>query len=125
MTKQSIAIIGLQALGTQFLVAMVNLKNKGVDVLGVSETKYTEGTKIAEDNGISNLTIEQVVEMGDEVDIIFDLSGNKDIRKELRKTLFSSDNQHTVIAPESVAHLMYAMIDDKPLPTSNSDIRGY
>lgn len=125
MDNQNIAIIGLHDLGTEFFKAMVSLKAKGVNVLGVSEITFTEGAKYAQDLGIGNVTINQVVEMGDKVDIIFDLSNDREIRKELRKELFSSNNQHTVIAPESVARLMYTMIDEKPLPESDLEKAGY
>jgi len=125
MENQNIAIIGLHDLGTQFFKAMINLKEKGVNVLSVSEKSFTEGSQAAQDLGIGNLSIEEVVDMGDQVDIIFDLSGDREIRKELRKTLFSSNNQHTVIAPESVARLMYTMIGNKPLPETESGKIGY
>ncbi|HFD31879.1 MAG TPA: homoserine dehydrogenase [Gammaproteobacteria bacterium] len=125
MDNQNIAIIGLKDLGTQFFKAMINLKKRGVKVLGVSEPAFTEGAKFAQDLGINNMTINEVVEMGDQIDIIFDLSGDTEIRKELRKTLFSSNNQHTVIAPESVARLMYTMINENPLPDNNAVKAGY
>ena len=125
MDNQNIAIIGLHDLGTEFFKAMINLKDKGVNVLGVSETAFTEGAQYAQDLGIGNVSINKVVEMGDKVDIIFDLSNDREIRKELRKELFSSNNQHTVIAPESVARLMYTMIDEKQLPEHGENKTGY
>jgi len=125
MDNQNIAIIGLHDLGTEFFKAMINLKNRGVNVLGVSERTFTEGVQYAQDLGIGNVTINQVVGMGNKVDIIFDLSNDREIRKELRKELFSSNNHHTVIAPESVARLMYTMIGENSLPKSYPDETGY
>lgn len=125
MQKQNIAIIGLNNVGTEFFKAMVNLKDKGVNVLGVSEKVFTEGTKLAQELGIKNLTIEELVDLGESVDVIFDLSSDRNIRKDLRKTLFSSQNQHTVIAPESVARLMYTMIGKEPLPAGSNTNIGY
>lgn len=125
MNNQNIAIIGLNDAGTEFFKAMVGLKDKGVNVKGVSENVFTEGSQIAQNLGINNMSIDQIVGLGEDIDIIFDLSGDRNIRKELRATLFSSQNNHTVIAPESVARLMYTMIGDKKLPdTSHSNI-GY
>ena len=125
MQNQNIAIIGLHDLGTEFFRAMIDLKDRGVNVLSVSEISFTEGVQYAQDLGIGNISINEVVEMGDKLDIIFDLSNNRETRKELRKELFSSNNLHTVIAPESVARLMYTMIGDKSLPETASAKPGY
>ncbi|MDX1811113.1 MAG: homoserine dehydrogenase [Gammaproteobacteria bacterium] len=125
MQNQNVAIIGLNNVGTEFFRAMVGLKEKGVEVVSVSEKAFTEGTQLAQDLGVKNLPLEELVDQGEAIDIIFDLSGDREIRKELRKTLFSSNNQHTVIAPESVAQLMYTMIGDKPLPIGEHSNIGY
>ncbi len=125
MQQQNIAIIGLNDVGTAFFKAMLELKDQGVNVLGVSETVFTEGAQLAQESGVQNLNIDQIVELGETLDIIFDLSGNREIRKNLRKTLFSSHNQHTVIAPESIARVMYTMIGKEPLPPNDSPSIGY
>ena len=125
MENQNIAIIGLNSAGTELFKAMIELKSKGVNVLGVSESIFTEGSQLAQELGITNMSIDQIIDMGDKVDVIFDLSGNREIRKELRTTLFSSQNQHTVIAPECVARLMYTMVSDQALPGSSSENIGY
>lgn len=125
MQAQNIAIIGLNAVGTEFFKAMINLKDKGVNVVSVSESIFTEGTQIAQEIGVQNLPLEDLVIQGENIDVIFDLSSDREIRKELRKTLFSSNNQHTVIAPESVARLMYTMIDEEPLPGGDKTTMGY
>ena len=49
----------------------------------------------------------EVIDMGDQVDIIFDLTGNAQLRKDLRARLQETNNHHTVIAPEVVAHLLW------------------
>lgn len=125
MENQNIAIIGLSSAGTELFKAMIGLKNKGINVIGVSESSFTEGSQLAQELGVTNMSIDQIIEMGDGVDVIFDLSGNRDIRKELRTTLFSSQNQHTVIAPECVARIMYTMISDQELPGSHNANIGY
>jgi len=125
MNRQNIAIIGLNNVGTEFFKAMLGLKEKGVNVLGVSETVFTEGAYLAQEMGIKNVSISQIIDLGENVDIIFDLSNSHAIRKELRRTLFSSRNRHTVIAPESVARLMYKMIKDNNLPACDSPNIAY
>ena len=125
MENQNIAIIGLNNAGTELFKAMIGLKNKGINVIGVSESIFTEGSQLAQELGVTNMSIDQIIDEGDGVDVIFDLSGDREIRKELRTTLFSSQNQHTVIAPECVARIMYTMVSDQELPESSGDNIGY
>ena len=125
MQAQNIAIVGLNEVGTEFFKAMMDLKERGVNVISVCEKVFTEGTQLAQEKGVQNLSLENLVEQGDAIDIIFDLSDNRNVRKELRKHLFSTNNQHTVIAPESVARLMYTMINEDPLPGNSNPHIGY
>ena len=50
--------------------------------------------------------------LGDSVDIIFDLTGDAKIRQGLRQRLKDEGNQHTVIAPEVIAKLMWCFFDE-------------
>lgn len=61
----------------------------------------------------------EVVTMGEKVDIIFDLTGDSELRKKLRIALQESHNQHTVIAPEVVAHLLWNFFGEGELPHSS------
>ena len=49
--------------------------------------------------------------MGEEIDIIFDLTGDKNTRAELRKSMQETNNRHTVIAPEMIAKLLWMFVD--------------
>jgi homoserine dehydrogenase len=60
-----------------------------------------------------------VVSLGDKVDIVFDLTGDPELRKRLRAALQESHNQHTVIAPEVVAHLLWNFFGEGELPHSS------
>ena len=48
-----------------------------------------------------------VTNLGEKVDIIFDLTGNAELRQNLRNRLQESGNRHTVVAPEVLAHLLW------------------
>ncbi|NTV87466.1 MAG: hypothetical protein HGA21_12070 [Burkholderiaceae bacterium] len=61
----------------------------------------------------------EVVTLGAKVDIIFDLTGNPELRKKLRTALQEAHNQHTVIAPEVVAHLLWNFFGEGELPRSS------
>lgn len=60
----------------------------------------------------------EVVTLGAKVDIIFDLTGDPDVRRKLRTALQEAHNQHTVIAPEAVAHLLWNFFGEGELPRS-------
>jgi len=61
----------------------------------------------------------EVVSLGAKVDIIFDLTGDPELRKNLRIALQETHNQHTVIAPEVVAHLLWNFFGEGELPRSS------
>ncbi len=68
----------------------------------------------------------EVVKLGDKVDIIFDLTGNSDVRQALRNKLMESKNHHTVIAPAVVAQLLWCFFDeDRELPGADRHDAGY
>ncbi len=60
----------------------------------------------------------EVVSLGAKVDIIFDLTGDPDLRRKLRLAFQESHNQHTVIAPEVVARLLWNFFGEGELPSS-------
>ena len=116
MKDQNIAIVGLNHAGETFLNEMVRLKPRGVNVVGVCADSDEPGLQTARKEGIECLSLQELVDLGERVDVIFDMSGNRQVRANLRKTLFSSQNQHTIIAPENVARVMWAMIGGDDLP---------
>ncbi|OGS85811.1 MAG: homoserine dehydrogenase [Gallionellales bacterium GWA2_59_43] len=112
MQKQSIAIVGLGRVGSVFLEQLLGQSNKGVEIVAIAEKDQTDGTTLAKANGIENLNIDQLVAKGGDIDILFDLTGSAAVRQELREKLMASENRHTVIATESVALLIWALITD-------------
>ena len=60
----------------------------------------------------------EVVSLGAKVDIIFDLTGDPELRRQLRTALQEAHNHHTVIAPEVVAHLLWNFFGEGELPHS-------
>ncbi len=60
----------------------------------------------------------EIVSLGAKVDIIFDLTGDPELRRKLRAALQASHNQHTVIAPEVMAHLLWNFFGEGVLPQS-------
>lgn len=65
----------------------------------------------------------EVVSLGPRIDVIFDLTGDPDVRRRLREALQTSHNRHTVIAPEVVAQLLWNFFGEGEL--SRSARSGY
>lgn len=67
-----------------------------------------------------------VVELGEKIDIIFDLTGDVQMRKALRKRLQATNNAHTIVASEMIANLLWCFFNDAPeLPGQTQPRRGY
>lgn len=60
----------------------------------------------------------EVISLGPKVDVLFDLTGDPELRKNLRAALQASHNHHTVIAPEVMAHLLWNFFGEGELPRS-------
>lgn len=125
MQKQKVAIVGLGRVGSAFLDELLCLTGKGIKVAYAVEREHTPGRKTAEAAGVKILTIDELIELGEEVDIVFDLTGSLEVRKALRAKLFASSNRHTVIAPESIAHFLWSIMSDTPLPVIEGRKTGY
>jgi ketol-acid reductoisomerase len=125
MQKQRVAIVGLGRVGSAFLDEMLCLTGKGIKVAYAVEVNDTPGKKSAEAAGVKILTIDELIALGEGVDIVFDLTGIAEVRKELREKFFVSKNNHTVIAPESIAHFLWSIMSDAPLPVIAGRKTGY
>jgi predicted dinucleotide-utilizing enzyme len=124
MSKQNIAIIGLGRVGSAFLSAMLQ-KKQNINLVCVAERADTPAKAQAVANGVKIATLDEIVGMGDKIDIIFELTGIRDIRKELREKLLAVNNGHTVIASETIARLIGALISDVKLPVIEGRKAGY
>jgi len=109
MSTLNIAVIGLGKAGSAFLDAILNKKNN-VNLACIVEPNDTIGKAKAIAAGVKACTIDEVVAMGKDLDIIFDLSGNPSVARELRHKLNSTFNGHTVVAPDSITRLVWSLI---------------
>ena len=112
MEKQTIAIVGLGRIGSVFLEKLLGQSNQGIEIVAVSEKDATAGRSFAEARGIKNFSIDGLIAKGNDIDIIFDLTGSSAVRQQLREKLSASANRHTTIATESIAHVIWALISD-------------
>jgi len=125
MGKQSIAIVGLGGVGSAFLAELLGQHNNGVEIIAVVERTDTPGSALAKASGIRNVSIDELVAMGDGLDILFDLTHEATVRRELREKLMVSGNRHTIVATENIARMILSLISSGvDLPKANTST-GY
>jgi len=123
MEKQSIAIVGLGRMGSAFLEELLGQPNEGVAIIAVVEKSNTPGLALAKAHGIKNLSIDELICIGDGLDILFDLTGVTAVRQELRDKLRIAGNHHTIVATENIARMVWALIasgTELPRTSANS-----
>lgn len=127
--KIRVAILGLGSVGEVFsenFLEKIQEQHANVEIVAVA-TKHLD-SPVALGFAHSNVPVFEdalkVIELGENVDIIFDLTGNADLRQALRNQLLSSNNRHTVIAPEVFARLLWNFFgEEADLPQGK--ITGY
>jgi homoserine dehydrogenase len=118
-----VALLGLGDVGEKFAEHFLEkIQEEHVNVEIVAVASRNLDSPVAMGFSHSKVPVFQnaldVVSLGAKVDIIFDLTGDPDLRKKLRTALQESQNQHTVIAPEVVAHLLWSFFGEGELPSS-------
>jgi len=125
MEKQNIALIGLGRIGSAFLSQMLRKNGGGINLAYAAEQMDTPGKAQAIVEGIKIVSLDDIVALGDRIDVIFELTGLPSVRKELREKLTSANNRHTVIASETIVRVIWALISDEALPVIEGRKTGY
>ncbi|MDM8567363.1 NAD(P)-binding domain-containing protein [Candidatus Halobeggiatoa sp. HSG11] len=125
MEQQNIAIIGLGRVGAVFLERLLELDKHGINIICVAELKETSGRLLAQDNEVKIVELDEMVAMSSKIEIIFDLTGDEKIRKVLRDKLASINNNYTIVAPENIAKIIWAVMGNQmPFPDFHNK-KGY
>lgn len=125
MEQQRIAIIGLGRIGSAFLSQMLQKRSQGIELVCAAEAADTPGRKQATQAGIALKTLDEIVALGNSVDVIFELTGVPEVRRELRDKLVAAKNAHTVIASETIVRVIWALISQDALPVIQGRKTGY
>ncbi len=118
MTKTiKVALIGLGEIGEAFaehFLERIQVGGMPIEIVAVADRQVDSPVALGfSQNGIPVFREgHEIVKMGENVDIIFDLSGNSAERQNLRLKLMESKNRHTVIAPEVMARLLWFFFDE-------------
>ncbi len=107
--KINIALIGAGRTGTPLLKEM--LKYSYLNIIGVADLDATaEGMKIAAENGISTTTVPvDLINKGDAIDILVEVSGDLSLKKVIKDYLQKTDNKKTIIMHDLIARLFISM----------------
>ena len=122
--KIKVALLGLGEIGQEFAENFLEIIQEGgkpIEIVAVAHDDLESPIVLGfQQSGVTVFTnAVDVVSMGDGVDIIFDLTGSTETRQALRKGMMESNNNHTVIAPEIMAQLLWMFFDaDMELPQS-------
>lgn len=110
--KIKVAILGLGNVGQEFAEQLLERIQEGgmpIDIVGVAH-RHMDSPEVLgfQQSGVPVFADAlQITELGESVDIIFDLTGNAETRTALRERLQESGNRHSVIAPETFAKLLW------------------
>lgn len=115
MASANIAIIGLGKVGTFFLNQLMQRSNLGLNIVCAVELWETEGKKAAQENGIAIVGLDDVIEFGEDVDFIFNLTGDSSVQEQLRQKLAESGNLHTELVSDHVLKVIWSMMTDEPI----------
>jgi predicted dinucleotide-utilizing enzyme len=125
MDTQRIAIVGLGRIGSAFLRQISKRPHQSLELVCVAEVNETPGRQAARQAGITICSLDEIVALGSSVQVIFELTGLPEVRRELRDKLVASGNNQTVIASESIARVIWALISDEALPVIAGRPMGY
>ncbi len=116
-----IAVVGAGETGTPLLKQL--LTAPFVTVLGVADLDLSmPGIALAKEHGVKvTNNFMELAALGNEVDIIIDVTGAPKGREALRKHMVDSGNTHTLIMHESIALLMMSLSAGKLVSGKHGD----
>jgi len=124
-----VALLGLGEVGQEFAEHFLEIIQEGgkpVQIVAVAHDDLDSPVALGfQQSGVDVYkNAVDVLEMGEAVDIIFDLTGSAETRVALRQGMQARNNKHTVIAPEIMAKLLW-MFFDSDVKVSKGDAGGY
>ena len=124
MQKIRIGVIGAGETGTPLLKQLLDASF--VEVVGVADLNLDmPGITLARERGImTTVDFMEIARLGNEVDILIDVTGVAKVREQLRDFFQHSGNHHTILMHELIAILMMSLSSNE-LVASKHDQRDY
>ena len=113
----NVAVLGLGRIGQQFAAGLskhIDAGDKSVQIVAVAERDPDSlaAQMFADENVPVYSKASDVLDIGDQIDIIFDLTGSSDVRQTLRDRLQETDNHRTIVVPEIFARLVWSLLEE-------------
>ncbi len=122
MSAFRIAMIGAGETGTPLLKQMLSCDF--VDVLGVADLDFNQpGITLAKEHGVFvTQDFMELAALGEEVDILIDVTGASMVRESLRYHMIETQNNHTLIMHERVALFLMSLSCGKLVSPKHDDL---
>ncbi|MDF2557133.1 MAG: oxidoreductase [Bacillales bacterium] len=119
--KINIGIIGAGQTGTPMLKKLA--ESDFVNLIGIADLdNNAPGMVYAREKGIRTTNdFMDLANLGTNIDIIIELTGVKDVKKQLREYYQQTENQHTVIMQELVAILLMSLAQGELVKSFHGD----
>lgn len=120
MQKIRIGIVGAGETGTPLLKQLLDASF--IDVVGVADLDQTmPGIKLAQERGIKTTTdVMDLARLGDNIDILIDVTGVAKVRDDVRDYFQRVGNHHTIIMHELIAVLMMSLSRNELISTKHN-----
>lgn len=117
-----IIVIGAGETGTPLLKQL--LAAQFIDVVGVADLDdQMPGIQLAKEQGVPTTTdFMSLVQLGDAIDIIIDVTGVAKVREELRSYMQKTENHHTIIMHELIAVLLMSLPQGKLVSMKHNSV---
>lgn len=124
--KVRIAIVGGGRTGAPLIESF--LSTPYVELVGVADTNpESGGAALAKENGVFFTTDAMMfASKGDEIDLLFEVSGDLSVKRRLKDAFIQEGNRHTIIVHDLVARLVTSLVSDSDtlVPSMHPDDDG-
>ncbi len=97
MRNTNIAIVGLEHQGELLLEWLIGCGDEGPNIVCAVAMKSGAGRHRADARGIALVDFDRLIRLSDGIDIVFDLSGDSELRVRVHQALAACGNHHTQI----------------------------
>ena len=117
-----VAVIGAGETGTPLLQQLLDAPF--VEVMGVADLDpEAPGMRLARKHGVTTTTdFMDLARLGEQLDVLIDVTGVAKVREALRQHMQGSDNHHTIIMHEVIVQLMLSLSKGELVNLKHGDV---
>lgn len=121
MSHFTVGIIGAGQAAMEMLSQLASADF--VNIIGIADiNENAPGIELAREHNIPTTTVmADILEAGEQLDILIDVTGVKAVRDSLRQHMQESGNNHTVIMHERISALLVSLAKGKLVDMKTSD----